>query len=421
MSTAYVPPRLTAPLHAVVDVPGSKSIANRALVCAALADGTSRISQLPDGDDSTAMLDALAVLGTGIRRDGPETVIDGGISRWSATPRTVDAQLAGTTSRFLTALAALSRTPITIDGAAPLRGRPMAALHEALSSLGATVSSAGRAGSLPVTVSGLRRGGTVAIPGHISSQFLSALMLVGPYLEGGLTIKLTSALISRPYVAITAAVMDDFGHRPAQLGETEIVVAPGRYRPTELTVETDASSASYPLAAAAIVGGRVAVRGLQPDSRQGDARFVALLTEMGASRIDVGGSIGIERIGPLHGITVDMADISDLVPTLAAVALFAQSPTVITGVGFIRGKESDRLGDLATELSRLGADVNVTDDGLRIAPASLHGARLGTHHDHRLAMAFGVIGLAVGGVEIEDPGVVSKSWPQYWAMIEALR
>ncbi|HEY4610912.1 MAG TPA: 3-phosphoshikimate 1-carboxyvinyltransferase, partial [Ilumatobacteraceae bacterium] len=260
----------------------------------------------------------------------------------------------------------------------------------------------------------------VGIRGDVSSQFLTALMLVGPYVPGGLHVTVTTALVSRPYLEITKAVMGDFGHSDVTVESDAIAVAPGRYRGREYTIEPDASSASYALAAAAVCGGRVEVPGLSQSSLQGDAAFCQVLSAMGCSAVRNETSTVVDG-GPLHGIDIDMVDMSDLVPTLAAVALFAKSPTRIRGVGFIRAKESDRLGDLCTELRKLGADADETDDGMVIRPVELHGARLATHHDHRLAMAFGVIGLRVPGVEIEHPDVVTKSWPGYWDVLGGLQ
>jgi 3-phosphoshikimate 1-carboxyvinyltransferase len=417
------------PLDAVVAVPGSKSIANRALVCAALAEGTSTLRNLPDGDDTQAMLACLETLGIGIARPGAtswaastaSTAITGAAGALRPGPAHLHAGLAGTTSRFITAVAALGPGPYVIDGDPPLRTRPMAPLHAALTALGATIHATGRPGQLPVTVSGqLRHTHHVEMPGDISSQFLTALMLIGPYIPGGLRIDITTPLVSRPYVEITKAVMADFGHDAVTIGERRIEVADGCYRGCHYVIEPDASSASYPLAAAAICGGRVEVTGLTNASVQGDAGFCDVLAAMGCSTSrDVASTI-VEGGTRLEGIDIDMVDLSDLVPTLAAVALFAVGPTRLRGVGFIRSKESDRLGDLATELRRLGAGVTETDDGLAIEPSDLHGSRIGTHHDHRLAMAFGLIGLRIPGVEIDDPDVVSKSWPGYWAMLGRL-
>jgi 3-phosphoshikimate 1-carboxyvinyltransferase len=248
-------------------------------------------------------------------------------------------------------------------------------------------------------------------------------MLIAPLLDGGLRVRLTTPLVSVPYVRLTAAVMASFGVDDVSIDDDSITVAPGRYRATHLAIEPDASSASYPLAMAAAVGGRVKVRGLRPTSAQGDVVCADLLARMGCTVAADDDGLAVERepSAPLVGIDVDMADVSDLVPTIAAVAVLASTPTRISGVGFIRVKESDRLGDLAAELSALGATVSVEPDGLAVEPGrALRGAELGTHHDHRLAMAFGVVGAAVPGVAVRDPDVVAKSWPGFWAVREAV-
>lgn len=407
-------------LSASVEVPGSKSVANRALVCAALAGGTSRLERVAPGDDTSAMLDALTLLHVPTRQIEASSVeIDGCDGRLAAPPVTLPTRLAGTTSRFVTALAALGFESYTIDGLPPLRERPMTPLHEALQHLGARVD-AERPGHLPVTVRGPLHGGRVSIRGDVSSQYLTALMLVAPYLQGGLRIQLTTPLVSRSYLGITASVMASFGVDGVVVGDDVVEVPEGRYRPTEYVVEPDASSASYPLAAAAICGGTVLVPGLTESSLQGDARFADLLGEMGCEVRRGPAGTSVTREGPLRGIEVDMVDLSDLVPTLAVVAPFAHTPTIIRGVGFIRHKESDRIGDLCAELRRLGVEASEMPDGLEIRPGHPHAGRVDTHHDHRLAMAFALIGLVLDGVEIIDPAVVSKSWPGYWEMLEAL-
>jgi 3-phosphoshikimate 1-carboxyvinyltransferase len=422
---AHLVTTLLHPVDAVVGVPGSKSIANRALVCAALAEGTSTLANLPDGDDTEAMLGCLDLLGVSIGREvieaGTTTILGTG-GRLRPGPTTLPARLAGTTSRFITAVAALGAGPYTIDGDPPLRTRPMAPLHDALVALGATVGAGAHWGHLPVTVHGpLTATAPIEVRGDISSQFLTALMLIGPYIPGGLRISISTPLVSRPYLEITRAVMADFGHDGVSIGEDHVEVEAGEYRGRDYVIEPDATSAGYPLAAAAICGGRVEIPRLTKGSMQGDAVFCDVLSAMGCTSIRDEQSTTVERGDRLDGIDIDMVNLSDLVPTVAAVAAFASSSTRIRGVGFIRGKESDRLGDLCRELRRLGAHATETDDGLTIEPTELHGSRLDTHHDHRLAMTFGLIGLRVAGVEIDDPGVVSKSWPGYWDMLEGLR
>jgi 3-phosphoshikimate 1-carboxyvinyltransferase len=411
-------PVAAGPVDAVVDVPGSKSIANRALVCAALARGESRLVGVPAGDDTSALLAALPALGVAVHDDGTVVTVQGCDGRPDGRRAVLQSRLAGTTSRFLTAVAALGTVPIVIDGDPPLRRRPMAPLHDALAQLGARVRQLGEPGRLPVEVTGPLHGGAVSLPGDVSSQYVTALMLIGPYVAGGLRTHLTSALVSGPYVDITAAVMTAFGAVGIDVGELDVTVPAGGYTATAYAVEPDASSASYPLAVAAVAGGTVRVNALGPTALQGDARFADLLALMGCEvrRDDAGTTVSRRPGTVLRGIDVDLGDASDLVPTVAAVAVTASTRTTIRGVGFIRAKESDRIGDLVGELVRTGAGAFETDDGLVIepAPAGLHGTRLGTHHDHRLAMAFGVLGTAVAGIEVEDPLVVSKSWPGYW-------
>lgn len=411
----------SGPVRATVEVPGSKSVANRALVCAALADGESRLRGLPPGDDTEAMVMGLRRFGVVVDEVGNGEmsirgrVIDGGVD--------IDAGLAGTTSRFLTAVAALGSDFSTITGGDALQRRPMGDLHDALRALGADVEALADPGRLPVRVRRDRfDGGVVAMAGDVSSQFVTALMLVAPVLRQGLEIRLTSPLVSRPYVAMTASVMSTFGAEGIGISDHVVSVAASGYRSTSTTIEPDASSASYPLAVAAITKGRVRVPGLTRDSWQGDVAIVDILASMGCEgRFD---DEGAEIIGgPLHGVTVDMADVSDLVPTVAAVAAFADSPTTITGVGFIRHKESDRIGDLVDGLNAIGCRARALDDGLQIDPQAStdrRGARLSTHHDHRLAMAWSLLALGVPGVSVDDPSVVSKSWPGWWDVRSSL-
>jgi 3-phosphoshikimate 1-carboxyvinyltransferase len=295
-------------------------------------------------------------------------------------------------------------------------------LHQALLSLGANVEWQGEKGFLPAIISrGKTTQTTVALPASISSQFSTALLLMAPVLTDGLTVSIVGEVISQPYIDMTAKVMRSFGARVSE-SISNLNVAPGGYRGTSFRVEPDASSSSYPLAASAIVGGSVEIQGLGKDSMQGDAKFAELLSRMGCDVQYTQTSITVQRdkTRDLLGIDVDMRDMSDLVPTLAAVAVYASSPTVIRGVGFIRSKESNRIDDLASELRNIGVNATATTDGLIVSPSDVRGGSVDTHHDHRMAMAFSLIGIGSGGMDILNPSVVSKSWPGFWSMIDGL-
>lgn len=407
------------PLNATVRVPGSKSVANRALICALLAEGESRIAGLPDGDDTTVILDVLEQMKR-TRRDGDAIVVSG--SRVVKLPGIIDAKLAGTSSRFLTAVAALGDATCVVDGGEPLRGRPMADLHEALANLGAELTPFGEVGHLPVSVSrGSLNGGRISVRGDVSSQFISALMLIGPMLGDGLVVDIAGDLVSRSYVEMTADVMRAFG-ATTEIDESTISIAPGGYVSSDYQVEPDFSSAAFPLAALALREGSIRIPSLGLASMQGDAEIVRILSAMGCSVSELGSDIIVSRSEtPLHGIEINMADCSDLVPAVAVAMLFASTSSRITGVGFIRRKESDRLGDLADELRKVGAHVEVEEDGLLIYPMKdVVPADLATHHDHRLAMALALLALAVNGIGIIDPAVVSKSWPTFFTDMEPI-
>ncbi len=415
--------RHRGPVSAVVEVPGSKSITNRALVCAALANGPSKLFNIAPGGDTVAMIDGLTALGARCIVQGSDVEIVTPIDRAWGDDITVDADLAGTTSRFLTAVAALRTGCTTVTGKPKLQLRPMAGLFDSLSLLGAQVSSLENPGHLPVRVcGGYQTGHELAIRGDTSSQFITALLLIGPALLNGLTIKIIGPIVSEPYLAMTCSVMSDFGVKVDRVGTDLFEVSHQAYRGRHYVVEPDASSASYPLAAAAIVGGSVKVLGVGNSSVQGDVQFIEILRLMGCEARSTTSELSVSRNldSSLSGIEINMASISDLVPTVAVVAMYADTPTRISGVGFIRSKESDRLEDLATELRKLGGEIEVTSDGLVIRPSHVHGGVVDTHLDHRIAMALSLVGLTCDGVIIDDIDVVSKSWPEYWTMILGL-
>jgi 3-phosphoshikimate 1-carboxyvinyltransferase len=427
---------IVGPLDATVTVPGSKSLTNRALVCAALAEGTSLIEGALVADDTEAMAEALRRLGAGIE---PVPGAPGAAGRLAVCgtggalrpgPVSLDARSSGTTSRFLLPVLALGEGRYRLDGAPSLRARPMEPALAGIEALGARVEAHDVPGHLPVTVvaPGGLAGGCLDVPGDVSSQYVSGLLLAAPYTRDGVRLRVTTPLVGRPFVDLTLAVMAAFGV-DADIAEDALTFAvpAGRYGATEYAVEPDASAASYLLAAAAICGGRVTVPGLT-DTRQGDARFADLLGAMGA-RVERSAA-GTTVIGPdpaghpaeLRGVgEVDMSAMPDMTQTLAVVAIFADRPTRIRGVGFIRGHETDRIAAVVRELRQCRIDAREEPDGLVVHPGSPQPARIETYGDHRMAMSFALVGLRAPGIEIADPGCVAKTFPGYWEALDRLR
>jgi 3-phosphoshikimate 1-carboxyvinyltransferase len=415
---------LPSPPDATVAVPGSKSLTNRALVAAALAQGTSVLDGILLADDTEAMLDGLASLGVSLEvdRDAHRVRVTGCAGRVPPGPATVDVRLSGTTARFLAPLVALGRGRYVLDAAPPFRARPMGPVLDALLDLGVRIEDLGTPGHLPVAVhtDGVS-GGEVQVAGDVSSQFLSGLLLAGPAAPEGLTIELTTDLVSVPYVDLTLGTMAAFGARVDRPHPRRFDVRPGGYRGTDYRVEPDASAASYLLAAAAITGGRVRVPGLGLGAAQGDVRFADVLGEMGAEVVRDADGLEVRGTGRLEGIDVDLADLSDTAQTLAAVAVFAAGPTRVRGIGFIRRKETDRIAAVVTELRRLGIEAREEPDGFVIEPGTPRPGRVRTYDDHRMAMSFALLGLVVPGIEIADPGCVAKTFPTYFEVLEQLR
>jgi 3-phosphoshikimate 1-carboxyvinyltransferase len=416
------------PPVAKVRVPGSKSITNRALILAALTEPGpgSRLTGALRSEDTEVMADALRALGFQVEADWEQATL--GIGR-GPSPTPVPATAAdlrignsGTSMRFLTALVSLGHGRYRLDGVPRMHERPIGDLLDALRQLGVRVHCERQEGFPPVVVEadGLA-GGRARVRGVVSSQFLSGLLMAAPLARGEVTIDVDGALVSAPYVAMTARMMRDFGAEVVTDGHRSFRVParPG-YLPRTYAVEPDATAASYFLGAAALTGGRVTVTGLGRESLQGDVRFADVLEAMGCCV--TWDSTGLTVCGgALRGIDADLNAISDCVMTLAAVACFADGPTAIRNVAHIRHKETDRIGALAHELRRLGAGVNELPDGLRITPGPLHGAVVETYRDHRMAMSLALVGLRVPGVVIRDPGCVAKTYPQFFQDLERLR
>ena len=431
MSSCVVQP-LARPPDVELTLPGSKSFTNRALLIAALAEGRSRVREALLSDDTRHMGVSLRALGFAVDLDEArrEYSVDGEGGRIPAGEATLDVGNAGTAARFLTAALALGSGRYLLDGSARMRQRPAQPLLDALGQLGARAYAVNGDGCPPIVVEGGPiRGGRVAVDSRQSSQFASALCLVGPVLRGGLVIEVTGGVVSEPFLRLTAASMRAFGAAPEVESSRR---SPRHHRATdwiplrEYLVEPDATAASYFLAAAAVTHGRVRVLGLGRDSAQGDLGFVELLSALGASCAVA--DEHVEVVGPsadvvVSGLDVDMGPISDTWLTLAAVAPFASEPVTIRGVAHTRHQESDRVSAMATELRRLGARVDEAEDGLTVHPSasSLHGAHVQTYDDHRIAMSLALVGLRVPGVVIEGAECVSKTFPEYFATLERLR
>lgn len=423
-----LPPLLSA--RGTLRLPGSKSISNRILLLAALADGETEIRDLLESDDTAHMLTALAALGVAVEPLGNSAYhVHGTAAGFPVKRAELFLGNAGTAFRSLTAALALSGGHYTLSGAPRMHERPIADLVDALSEVGAAIDYLGQEGFPPLSIRppALRPGGVVRVRGDLSSQFLSGLLLALPLTGVETAVEVLGELVSRPYVEMTLALMQRFGVHVAREGWNRFVVpAASRYvSPGLIRVEGDASAASYFLALGAIGGGPLRVEGVGHDSIQGDVRFADALMQMGA-RIEMGED-WIEASAPssrkLHGITLDGNAIPDAAMTLATTALFAAGPTTLTHIGSWRVKETDRIAALATELRKLGAAVETGADFIRVTPP-LAGLRtppegIDTYDDHRIAMCFSLAALAAP-LRINDPGCVSKTFPDYFERFAAV-
>jgi 3-phosphoshikimate 1-carboxyvinyltransferase len=414
-------PTVDGPIGGSIQPPGSKSITNRALICAALADGDSVLTGALDSEDTRVMVDSLGRLGIGVDRSARNGAlrVSGCGGRIPASHAELYIANSGTSVRFLTALASLGQGVYRLDGTPRMRERPIQDLIDALAQLGVEAHSESESGCPPLVVQarGLK-GGLARIRGDVSSQFLSGLLLAAPYANEPVCLELIGKLVSRPYVDMTIAVMRSFGVAVEERSGN-FRIPRRHYQRANYAIEPDASAASYFFAAAAITGGQITVEGLSSNSLQGDIRFCDCLAQMGC-QVTYQGDQTTVAAGPLRGIEVNMNAISDTVQTLSVVALFANGPTTITGVGHIRHKETDRIGNLAIELRKLGAQVDELADGLRIIPNDLHGADIETYQDHRMAMSLALAGLRVSGVVILDPGCTDKTYPKFFDDLFAL-
>ncbi len=406
-----------------VDVPGSKSHTNRTLMVAALAVGTTTLENALFSEDSHYFAQALKKLGFEIILK-PETktmTLTGLAGKIPANQARLLIGNAGTAARFLTAMLTLGRGEYHLDGVKRMRQRPIVHLVTALNQLGAQIEADSGCPPIHMQAQGLK-GGQTSVRGNVSSQFLSGLLMAAPYAQEAVEIKVDGPLHSKPYIDLTLGVMADFGVQVQREGYTHFSVQPQRYKSIEeYPIESDASAASYFFAAAALCGGWLEVNNLTPKARQGDLAFLDVLSQMGCIVTNEGNAMRVTSHGILNGVEVDMSDISDTSMTLAAIAPFATTPTTIRGIASSRLKETDRVAATCTELRRLSIKVDEHSDGMtiypskRIKPTSIH-----TYDDHRMAMAFSLIGLKVPGIEIENPGCVAKTFPEYFDVMGTL-
>ncbi len=432
------------PLHAAVRVPGSKSLTNRALLIASLAKGTTRLTNALFSDDSRCFAKALQTLGFDVQLDeaNHEMTVTGLGGKIPASKAELFIGNAGTAARFLSAFLTLGNGEYTLDGDARMRERPIGDLVESLTQLGANIHPSSfilRPSICPpikIIASGLP-GGKTKIAGDISSQFLSALLMVAPYAKSPIEIEVSTDLNSKPYVDMTIAIMQDFGVKVERNGYQSFSIlltnyqlpitglqppVPNSRSSPAYAIESDASAASYFFAAPAICGGTVKVENISRNSKQGDIAFLDVLTQMGCIVEETGNCLLITGHSPLRGLDVDMRDIPDTAQTLAAIAPFASSPTRIRGIASARVKETDRVHATCTELARLGVRVEEHEDGMTIYPCqTFKPANIQTYNDHRMAMAFSLIGLRFDGVTIENPSCVSKTFPNYFDVLDSLR
>jgi 3-phosphoshikimate 1-carboxyvinyltransferase len=400
------------PVDATVRLPGSKSLTNRALVLATLSDGPSTVARALRSRDTELMAAALAALGAEVDTSGPD---------WTVTPRrlhgpaSVDCGLAGTVMRFVPPLAALASGTIRFDGDPHARTRPMGAVLDALRTLGVAVEDDGRR-ALPFTVEGRGRvrGGSVVIDASASSQFVSALLLAGARYDEGVDVRHDGPPVpSLPHIDMTVAALAEHGVEVGTDGTHRWTVPPGPVRAVDVVIEPDLSNAAPFLAVAAVTGGRVTVPGWPHRTTQAGDRLREILAAMGCHITLDDTGLTVQGGGALHGVDLDLRDVGELTPAVAALAALARTPSVLRGVAHIRGHETDRLQALATELTRLGGDVSERPDGLEIRPAGLHGGVFRTYADHRMAHAAVILGLAVPGVLVEDVATTSKTFPDF--------
>lgn len=412
-------------INAAVRIPGSKSVTHRALITAGLAQGESLLQEFLACEDTQYTINALRELGVQISTEGENTTVSGTGGKFpSATGRKeIFLGNSGTSYRLLLSTVALARGDYTLTGSPRMNERPIGDLIRALNNLGVEATCIEQDDFPPVSIKAKGiHGGKVEILGGQSSQYVSSLLLSAPYAEKDVEIEVTGTLVSRPYVDVTLGVMEQFGVSVVREGYGYFKIPSGQvYKSRQFTIEGDVSSASYSWAAAAVTGGTIITENIHPHAtRQGDIALLDIIEEMGC-HVDREADRVVVHGGSLSGIEVDMGAMPDMVPTLAAIALFATGKTVIRNVSHLRHKESDRLRAIALNWSRLGGRVEELDDGIIIyGEERLSGKVMDPHNDHRLAMSLAVVGLRVSGITIKNESCVNKSFPNFWELWEGL-
>ncbi|MDT4913483.1 MAG: 3-phosphoshikimate 1-carboxyvinyltransferase, partial [Pseudonocardiales bacterium] len=416
---SWAAPRANGPVRATVPLPGSKSLTNRLLLLAALADGPSRLVAPLQARDTVLMADALRGLGVGVTEDGADWIVTPGALRGGI----VDTGLAGTVMRFVPPVAALADGPVIFDGDEYARVRPMATLIDGLRQAGVDVDDGGR-GRMPFTVLGRGSvpGGAVQIDASASSQFVSGLLLAGARYDKGIEVAHTGGgqVPSQPHIDMTLFVLREAGVDADEVARGAWRVAPGRVAAADRVVEPDLSNAAPFLAAALVTGGTIRVPNWPAVTTQAGAALPRLLAAMGADVAYDDGALTVTGTGTVSGLDEDLHEVGELAPTLAVIAALADSPSALRGIGHLRGHETDRLAALSTELSRLGGDVTEHADGLTITPRPLHGGEWRAYADHRMATAGAVLGLVVDGVRVDDIECTTKTLPDFPGMWSAL-
>ena len=402
-------------LQATITVPGSKSYTNRALLIAGLTDGECRLEKPLVSDDTKYMIRALKAFGISVQEEKEAFIVSGRGGKLSTPEEDIFIGNAGTTMRFLTTFSALVPGKTRLDGDERMRQRPLADLLHCLTQMGVKAVSANGNGCPPIDIAGGEvPGGEVQLAGDKSSQYLTSILLSAPYFKNDTCIHIQGDLTSKSYADITLEIMKTFGVSVINESYQRFKVKAGdRYNAQTYQVESDWSSASYFLAAAAVTGGEVTLTDINPHSVQGDAQFTSVLEKMGCRVEKKSNTLQIKG-NPLKGITINMNNMPDAVQTLAVTALFAEGETVIQGIGNLRIKETDRILALANELTRLGAEVETGEDYLVIRPGDYRGAEIETYDDHRMAMSFAVAGLKIPGIRIKNPTCVEKSFPDFF-------